>query len=101
MFDERLAGSPVEYLQLNDLAEALQRNLQRMQYAKCLFMMRAWHQACIAGRPRSLPGSASPCERRCLHVTQAPGCQQLQLLQRHALSHLFYFAAPMLRGYSW
>ena len=43
--DERLAGSSVEYLQLNELSEALQRNLQSMHHAKCLFMMRAWHQA--------------------------------------------------------
>jgi len=80
MFDERLAGSPVEYLQLNDLAEALQRNLQRMHYAKCLFMMRAWHQACSTGRLYSLPGSASRRGCRRLHVTLAPGRQQLQLL---------------------
>ena len=51
--DERLAGSSVEYLQLNELSEALQRNLQSMHRAKCLFMMRAWHQA----RPRTGPVS--------------------------------------------
>ncbi|KAK9842545.1 hypothetical protein WJX81_005329 [Elliptochloris bilobata] len=42
--DERLAGSSVDDLQLNELSEALQRNLQNMHYAKCLFMMRAWYQ---------------------------------------------------------
>ena len=45
VIDERLAGSSVEYLQLNELSDALQRNLQSMHLAKCLFMMRAWHQA--------------------------------------------------------
>ena len=74
--DERLAGSSVEYLQLNELSDALQRNLQSMHLAKCLFMMRAWHQA----RPHacyaeflSLHELTKPARLQ-LHVALPPSC---------------------------
>ena len=87
MVDERLAGSSVEYLQLNELSDALQRNLQSMQLAKCLFMMRAWHQArphadmlntCLFVSSQSLHACScmrlSPsCTDACLHSSLIKG----------------------------
>ena len=102
MVDERLAGSSVEYLQLNELSDALQRNLQSMHLAKCLFMMRAWHQArphaymlntCLFMSSQSLHAlqlhAALPpsCTDACLHAPYMIGATGTRSALPHPRAH--------------